>query len=400
MPTRLLKLLLGLVCAATLSGEARAASPTCVAPETKMSWPAVNPIWEMCWLAPNQSVGPRGSGMELRNVHRNGQLVLRRAHAPMLFAEYKDGAGGGCYRDWKDDRTPILAATTVQNQLGVVPEGGSTATTSCDRSTAPTASYGTCPYGLPTPAGYSCAQGIMIEDLGDRVRFTSQYVADWYMYSSRFEFHADGRMEPTFGFGNRNGTYNNVTHWHHNYWRFEFDIEGNGANVVSTNGVDQTTEFSALRNLTGGPGGGPTTWEVRNPTSGNGYRFVPGANDYLVPANESGRGFHMTDFIATAAIAAEYGDTANYSLSDCTMHLSNLVNGASLVGAVPAIYYRVAVRDTTANSWPPGCSGGNCVPQDSMVCKSAGPQLVPFGPWADLIYANGFDVLVPGARRG
>jgi hypothetical protein len=81
------------------------------------------------------------------------------------------------------------------------------------------------------------------------------------------------------------------------------------------------------------------------------------------------------------------------------MHLSNLVNGASLVGTIPALYYRVAVRDATANSWPPGCSGGSCVPQDSMVCKSAGPQLVPFGPWADLIYANGFDVLVPGARR-
>jgi hypothetical protein len=339
--------------------------------------------------------------MELRNVHRNGQLILRRAHAPMLFAEYKDNAGGGCYRDWKDIRTPILAADAVQNQLGVVPAGGDAAITSCDRSNAPTTSYGTCPYGLPTPPGYSCGQGVTIEDLGDRVRFTSQYVADWYMYSSRFEFYADGRMEPTFGFGNRNGTYNNVTHWHHNYWRFEFDIEGNGANVVSTNGVDQTSEFSALRNPTGGSAGGPTTWEVRNPVSGNGYRFVPGANDYLVPANESGRNFHTTDFIATRAATGEYGDTANYSLSDCTMHLSNLVNGGSLEGTTPAIYYRVAVRDTTANSWPPGCtpgSGGNCLPQDSMVCKTAGPQLVPFGPWADLIYANGFDVLVPGAR--
>ncbi|MCB1577466.1 MAG: hypothetical protein KDI81_09055, partial [Xanthomonadales bacterium] len=84
---------------------ARAASPTCVAPEVKLSWPSTNPIWEMCWLGPDQSVGPRGSGMELRNVYWNGQLVMRRAHAPMLFAEYKDGFGGDCYRDWKDIRT-------------------------------------------------------------------------------------------------------------------------------------------------------------------------------------------------------------------------------------------------------------------------------------------------------
>ena len=380
------------------SAVGHAATPTCVAPEVKLSWPATNPVWEMCWLGPNQSVGPAGSGMELRNVHWNGQLVLRRAHAPMLFAEYKGGAGGDCYRDWKDDRTPILAASTVQNQLGVVPIGGNPATTSCDRSNAPTTSYGTCPYGLPTPTGYNCAQGVMIEDLGDRVRLTAQYVADWYMYSSRFEFLADGRMEPTFGFGNRNGTFNSVTHWHHNYWRFEFDIDGDGANVVSTNGVDQTAEFSDVRNATGGIGGGPTTWEVRNATSGNGFRLIPGANDYLVPANQSGRGFHMTDFMATRANTGEYGDVPDYDLFDCEMHTANLVNGQSIANTNQALYYRVAVRDTTANSWPSGCSGAACQAQDSMICKSAGPQWVPFGPWADLIFANGFDALVPGAR--
>ncbi len=391
---------LALLLGAGLVQDAAAGSPTCVSPETKLSWPADNPVWEMCWLAPNQSVGPRGSGMELRNVYRNGQLVMRRAHAPMLFAEYKDGAGGGCYRDWKDARTPILASTNVQNHLGTIPEGGNPATTSCDRSIHPTMSYGTCPYGLPTPPGYSCADGIMIEDLGDRVRLTAQYVADWYMYSSRFEFHADGRMSPTFGFGNRNGTYNSVTHWHHNYWRFEFDIEGTGNTVVSTSGVDRTTEFSELRDATGGAGGGPRTWEVRNAATGNGYRLIPGADDYNVATNESGRNFHLTDVLATQSHVSEYGDSPNYSLSDCTMHTANLVNGESLQNTVPALYYRVAVRDTTANSWPPGCTAnGTCQAQDSMVCKSVGPTLVPFGPWAEFIFADGFDVLVPGARR-
>jgi hypothetical protein len=380
------------------AASARADSPTCVSPEVKLSWPAVDPVWEMCWLGATQSVGPRGSGMELRNVHFNGQLVMRRAHAPMLFAEYKDGDGGDCYRDWKDIQTPVLAATGVQNQLGVIPAGQPVAATSCDRSASPTVSYGTCPFALPVPPGYSCANGVMIEDLGDRVRLTTQYVADWYMYSSRFEFFRNGRMEPTFGFGNRNGTFNEVTHWHHNYWRFEFDIEGLGNNVVSSNGVDQATEFSAVRNATGGPGGVPVTWEVRNPVTGNGYRLVPGANDYLVPANQSGRGFHTSDFLATRTSVGEYGDTPDYDLFDCQMHTANLVNGESIANANPALYYRVAVRDTTANSWPAGCSGAGCVAQDSMVCKSAGPQWVPFGPWVDFIFADGFDALVPGAR--
>ena len=141
-----------LVFAGMSFAHAGGGSPTCVAPEVKLSWPAVNPIWEMCWLGPNQSAGPRGSGLELRNVYRNGQLVLRRAHAPMLFAEYKDGGGGNCYRDWKDEPTAILAASGVQNQLGVIPSGQPAATTSCDRSDQPTASYGTCPFGLSVPA--------------------------------------------------------------------------------------------------------------------------------------------------------------------------------------------------------------------------------------------------------
>ncbi|MBN8481302.1 MAG: hypothetical protein J0L88_06905 [Xanthomonadales bacterium] len=380
---------------AVLPSVAAAGSPTCVSPETKLSWPAINPVWEMCWLGPHQSVGARGSGLELRNVYWNGTLVLRRAHAPMLFAEYKDGAGGDCYRDWKDERVSILAANVVQNQLGTPP--GDAAITSCDRSHDPTASYGNCPYGLPTPSGYGCAQGVMIEDLGDHVRLTTQYVAGWYMYSSRFEFYSDGRIAPTFGFGNRSGTYNNVTHWHHNYWRLEFDIDGLGNNVISQNDVDQTTEFDALRSATGGPGGSARTWEVRNATSGNGYRLVPGVNDYTIPANESGRGYHTTDFMATRANTSEYGDTPSYNLSDCQMHKANLVNGQSIANTNQAIYYRVGVRDATANSWP---VGGPFIPQDSMVCKTGGPQFVPFGPWAavDLIFASGFDALVPGAR--
>ncbi len=374
-----------------------AGSPTCVAPEKKLSWPAVDPVWEMCWLPPGQSVAPSGSGMELRNVYFNGQLVLRRAHAPMLFAEYRGGSGGDCYRDWKDESSPILAADGVRNQLGVIPDGGAAAITSCDRSESPTASYGTCPYGLPTPAGYDCGNGVMIEDMGGYVRLTAQYRADWYMYSSRFNFYRDGRMEPTFGFGNRNGTYNTVTHWHHNYWRFEFDIEGSGDNVVSEAGVDKTTEFSALRNATGA-GGAPVTWSVRNPATGNGYRFVPGEEDYAVLTNESGRNFHTVDFMATKAKPGEYGDNPNYDLFDCTMDKDALVNGENIANTTQALYYRVAVRDSTNNNWPPGCSGASCIPQDSMVCKKAGPMIVPFGPWSEFIFADGFDALVPGAR--
>ena len=192
---------------------------------------------EMCWLDPDDSVGPRGSGMELRNVYWNGQLVLRRAHAPMLFAEYKDGNGGDCYRDWKDTRTSTLAAAVVQNQLGDIPAGGNSAITACDRSTHPTNSYGTCPFQLPIPGGYTCAQGIAIENMGDHVRLTAQYDADWYMYASRMNFMQTAASFRALAL-QRPRHYNAVPTGTIN-WRFEFDVDGL-ATTWSASTPDQT----------------------------------------------------------------------------------------------------------------------------------------------------------------
>ena len=395
---RSIKPLMGLLLLASggLSVSAYAGSPTCTSPEVALSWPAVDPIWQMCALPPDQSVGPDGSGMELRKVFFKGHEVFVRAHAPMLFAEYKDGAGGNCYRDWKDDTTPVLADNAVHNQLGISVDPTS-ATTSCDRSQSPTASYGTCPYqlaGYPNATG-TCFSGIAMEDGGDHVTLTTQYRASWYMYSSRWTFYSNGNIEPSFGFGNNNGTYNSVTHWHHNYWRMEFDIDA-AHNTVSKNGVDQATEFTDLRNATGGPGGTPTTWEIRNPTTGNGYKLVPGSADYDVPTNQSGRGFHTIDLMATQQHNNEYGDRSDNPLGACAMDQNALVNGESIADTNIALYYRVAVRDSTANNWPPGCSGASCIPQDSMVCKKVGPTLVAFGPWVGSTPAVPAATVAPG----
>jgi hypothetical protein len=390
------KLILGsLLLCGGFSANALADSADCATfGGTLLSWPATNPIWEMCWLPPSQSVFDDGSGMELRDVHWKGHLVMRRAHAPMLFAEYRSST---CYRDWKDAEERFLADEAVQNQLGI-PVDPKQAITSCDRSHDPTAAYGNCPFQL---AGYpgntpKCDNGVSIEDGGDHVTLTTQHSAAWYQYTSRWTFWADGRMEPEFGFGNNDGTGNETTHWHHNYWRMEFAIDDD-ANTVSENGVDQASEFSALRDADGGPGGEARTWEVRNPETGNGYRLVPGAADYNVPTNESGRGFHNVDFMATQRHNGEYADISNNPLGACAMNDGALVNGESLVDTDVALYYTVAVRDSTHNDWPPGCTGSECIPQDSMICKKAGPTIVPFGPWVDSVPAVPGVAVDPGS---
>lgn len=362
------------------------AFPGCsgAANETLLEWPIGNPVWQMCWLRPGNSSGPRGSGLEIRNVWYRGKQVFKRAHAPMLFAEYRNGAGGNCYRDWKDQNSAFLANAAVQNQLGL----GANVITSCDRSTHPTNFYNICPFELGSPGGATCFQGVAIQDLGDRVTLTTQYVAGWYLYSMRWTFHLDGTIEPLFGFGNSSGTYNNVTHWHHNYWRFDFDIDGAGNDRLLLDGVSQGNEFSALH----APG---RVYGVRDTVTGRGYDVLPGASarppgpmDLVFPANESGRGFHTVDVMGTLFANNEFGDNPNYSLSDCGVNVAALVSPAVSIDSTDVVmYYRGGVRDS-AGDFPVG----NPVPADPMICKSVGPRLVPVGDWTgEDVFRNGFE---------
>lgn len=379
---------------------ARADSPTCTAPEVKLSWPAVNPVWELCWVAYGNSSGPRGSGLELRNVHYNGRLVLKRAHSPLLFAEYTSST---CYRDWKDEGGPFVAEPAVRNQLGT--SVAFNATTSCDRSAQPVTSYGACPFQLPGRSSGDCFTGVAIEEGGDHVTMTASYSAAWYFYTSRFTFNADGSFDPQFGFGNRDGTGNGTTHWHHNYWRLDFDIEGADNDQVLQDASVQALEFATLRC---DPSTTPAcaterNWSVVDSVTGRGYRLLPSGDDYKTPTNQSGRNFHLRDVIGSIYKNGEYGDQASNSLGDCVMAHGNLANGEDLDGATGAgtdvvLYYRAGVRDRTNEG--PGT-------QDSMVCKSAGPVFVPIGDWSvggprpDPLFADGFEAGIgPGVAPG
>jgi hypothetical protein len=389
--TRFWKIAVLLLAGLGASSQVSAAGADCATwGGTLMKWPAANPTWEMCWVRPSQSVGADGSGLEIRDVHYNGILVAKRMHAPILFAEYRNS--GTCYRDWKDADARFVASPPVRNQLGVPTPF--IATTSCDLSQHPTSSYGNCPFaGAPgsTFASTDCIGspgGVAIEDMGDHVVLTTQYSAAWYQYTSRFVFWANGDIQPEFGFGNNNGTNNNLTHWHHNYWRFDFDIDGANDNAILANGIAQSNEFTALRSLTGGPGGGPTYWDVVTNKGGFGYRIVSGTNDYN-PPNQSGLNYHTVDVIGSQFINNEYADRSDNNLGDCTMTAGNIANGASIAGTDVVFWYRTSVRDANGNNWPAGCSGASCEAQNSMVCKQGGPTMTRVGDWP--IFRNGFE---------
>ena len=351
------------------SQNALALSPVCnaAANETKVSWPnATNPTWEMCWLRPIHSVGAEGSGLELRNVHFRGLLVMKRSHAPILFAEYRNV--NTCYRDWKDVEASMLVEPIVRNVLGTPVNFSST--TSCDISGSATASFGLCPFAQPGRTAADCNNGgVAIENLpaDSGFRITSQYEASWYKYTSRYSFMPNGDINVEFGFGNSDGTLNNRTHWHHNYWRFDFDIDGANRDQISLNGTKLTTEFASLRI-------NRQLYSVMDNGGQFGYEINPSSNDMLFPANESGRNLHTVDIIGTRHRANEYTDRGSTNnLSDCQMLSGNLANGESIDDTDVVLYYRASVRDTTANNW--AVPGGGFAPQDSMVCKRGGPVL-------------------------
>ena len=360
--------------------NAFAGSPICAGPgETKVSWPTDNPIWEFCYLDPAQSSATRGSSLEIRDAYLNGYLVFERSHVPMLFANYTSGT---CYREWKDTNSEFLQADKVENPTRP-------AYTTCDVSTSKTEPVYNCPFTDVNDTGSSvgdaadCVTGVQVEKYDDKVVITTNHSAAWYKYSSRYTFYADGRIQPRFGFGNSDGTFLGTTHWHHAYWRTNFDIDGPDNDVAYSNDTEMTNEFIGMRNQSTNQ-----TWMIKDSVTGRGYRIEATAEDYLVDVNvppNNPNNYHNTDVMVTKYKLVngipEYSDTpGSNNLGNCSMNETNLVDNESLVGEDVVFWYRTAVND---------------IANIAMLCKSGGPIYYPVGDWGfppdGLIYKNGFE---------
>jgi hypothetical protein len=356
-----------------------AGSPACTGPgEIKVSWPTANPIWELCYLGPENSSAADGSSLEIRDAYYNGFYALERAHIPMLFANYTTST---CYRDWKDTPSNFLEADRIENPSRA-------AITTCDISTKEDQVVGNCPFrdlSTADPSDFvgkseDCGSAVQVEKYSDRMVITSNHSAAWYKYSSRYTFYIDGRIVPRFGFGNSNGTNASITHWHHAYYRINFDIDGADNDIVYSNDSIRNTEFTSLRNERMN-----TNWKVEDTQTGRGYRIEASPEDYLVDINVSPNnpsGYHNTDVMVTKYKVVpglgipEYSDTpGNNSLGNCSMLDGQLVNGESLIDEDVVFWYRTAVTDL-ANA--------------GLVCKFGGPIFYPTGDWKFAEYYNVF----------
>lgn len=357
-----------IIVALACSMPAFAASPDCSSlGGTAVSWPSVDPVWEMCVVRPSDSspVSSGGSGLELRGVHFRGHQVLKRAHTPILNVQYydQDMNESTCFRDWVNSENALLMDTP--NPLGGgLYEPTAPAQTVCDKATDPLSPVGDCSWGEPG----DCNQGVAVERYQDHVVFTSHGQAGWYRYSYRWRFYLDGTIEPEFGFGTYNDTFSSNTHRHHVYWRLDFDIDGPANDVVSEDDVPFTTEASRTWTDLN------TRWKVEDAVAGLGYELEPGAQELLLPVDS----FSRTDFMVAVYRSTELDDDPPGGDS-CAIDTSDFVNGESLAGEDVVMWYRGGVQDT--------------VDVDIFLCKRAQPTLRPIGDWgqSQQIFADGFE---------
>jgi len=309
-----------------LAAPAAAAPPVCNAPDRLIQWPTVNPVWEMCMRTPINSSGSAGSGIEISDVHYNGHLVMKRAHAPILNVLYQPGACG-CFRDWSDEEVKfrVLDANgAVVNMTGTgnYYETNFPADTVCET--------GGTGGDIPPTIGF---RGVAAEKRPDQLVLTTQMTAGWYRYVMRWKFFLDGRIQPWYGYSAVPAFCISNAHTHHNYWRLDFDIDGAANDMVqrgspTIRGGPVPTEITGKETVS--LIGSGYRWTVEDMITRRGYRVVPGT---IVAADS----FAVSDSWALKYQPFEIDDNG---AGGCALNFSALLNNESVVNEDVVLWVR------------------------------------------------------------
>ncbi|MGH9942962.1 MAG: hypothetical protein ACRD9R_11470, partial [Pyrinomonadaceae bacterium] len=185
---------------------------------------------------------------------------LKRGHVPILNVKYVNDACGP-FRDWQYQENMFQA-----DGADVAP--GVRAAT----RTATTI--------IETGNDTGNFRGVAYYTEGTKVVLVSELTAGWYRYISEWGFDADGTIYPRFGYGATTNTCVCADHYHHVYWRFDFDINGTDNQVYETRNprgfvtLPFATEARRYRDAKR-----PVSWVVQNPSTGDAYMIRPNSND-------------------------------------------------------------------------------------------------------------------------
>ena len=309
-------------------------------------WPQTDPVWEFDIVRPEATetgLTPRGTGLEIRDVHYRGRKVMERGNVPVINVEYDPG-GCSCFRDWED------------NEVNFVADGALPGASSCIALATAGTVMSTCDTGTGgTPGSF---RGVSFEDYGSELVITSHMSAGWYRYRMKWHFYTDGRIWPEYSYSANTATCTTASHRHHAYWRFDFDIDGTPTNDVISehSAMGSTTTFTAEASRTWGDPQDGIYWSVRDTDTQAGYDIVPSSEDLLLPIDA----FSKTDALVLRYKATELDDGGG----GCAIDYNSEMNGESLDGQDVVFWYRSSALHT----------GGN-----PFECDIVGPSLNPVG---------------------
>jgi len=308
-------------------------------------------LWKFLVVRPAASSGTNGSGVELRYVDYRGKRVLYRAHVPILNVKYDQNACGP-YRDWQYEEGMIQAAgTNVAPGFLLCPTPAKTI--------------------LDTGSDAGTFLGTAIYIQGLEVVLVSEMQAGWYRYVSQWRLHANGTIRPRFGFSAVQSSCVCNVHFHHCYWRFDFDIRTPGNNIVRefnnpclpgicpSNWHDKQFEIMRSRDY-----GRNRKWRVQNTATGEAYDIIPGKDDGValsLPDAPFGRG----DLWFLRYRSTEIDDGVVATGPPYEAGLNGFINGESIKNQDVVVWYGAHFKhDVSAE--PPGTFG-----------DIVGPDLVP-----------------------
>lgn len=273
--------------------------------------------WTLTVVRPSASSGLRGSGVELRNVVYRGRKVLARAHVPILNVKYKDNACGP-YRDWQYQESMLQAVGT-----DVAPgfRLASQVPTTILQSGNDTGNF----------------LGTAVYRSGEEVTLMAELEAGWYRYISQWTLHTDGTIKPRFGFAAVQDSCVCNQHYHHAYWRFDFDIGEPGNNVVqesSGNGWrtigQETKAFRDARFA--------KRWRVGNRSLRAMYEIRPNIEDGRAQASPDWP-FPVGDLWFLRRRDGEIDDGVTGTTGNVEVQIDRFVQRESLVGTDLVVWY-------------------------------------------------------------
>ncbi|MDB5934593.1 MAG: hypothetical protein JWQ01_1937 [Massilia sp.] len=336
-PARRFLLIVAILIGWLLLAPKSALAQACSAPNY-IAWPAANPVWKLCWTAPNNSSGVDGSGLELSDVYYKNVKIFYKANIPILNVKYDPGGCGGAslsYRDWMWEYQPFQTNNIIAPGYA---EPTTPPTTVCNHPGTDAGSF----------------SGVAVQKLLDRLVITTQLRAGWYRYIHQWTFFADGSIEPRIFFTAVANACTNLAHHHNGYWRFDVDL-GDPANDVieeSNGGVWAALNESSRKKDTTQP-----KWRVRDKATNNMVEFSTG----IGTGDDAANTFAVADAWALAFQDAETDDGGATTGVDADKeHIDRFINGENIInGNDIVLWYR----------------SGTYHNGDGAMCDQTGPNL-------------------------